>query len=427
MVPQVFPVVHPLYPYNICNPYGYGVDCGLARDALLNNPVVIDTLQGIFGCGVNSGGTCDQTTGPIGPVPVGIVVRVKGDRHQTQTDVTQTRWVAGVNADLPFLDDAWGLPNWSGEFSITYTSSIGVSNLPGIRDDRLNLATGAYSRFGLPCSADAVPPGFLEPDAAPGCVPVNLFAPSLWDESLRGGDFATQAERDYLFDVREFDTRVSQRLMNIYLTGDTFSLPYGTVIAGLGFDHRVDTIDSIPNAVSSKGLLFGFSADQGAIGEKTTREAYLEFEIPVLENLTLARELTLNISGRSTTDEYYGTHPTFSAKLGYRPLNWILLRATRGTSYRSPNLRDSFLLQQTGFLNVLDPCVTPEDAFDEVTGEYIASADRREPIVLTNCELNGVDPTAWDNNGFNVYNVEVAAGGSLDLEPETSSSFSTGS
>ncbi|MCY3859469.1 MAG: TonB-dependent receptor [Gammaproteobacteria bacterium] len=426
MVPQVFPIVHPLYPFNPCNPLGFGVDCGLARDAFFNNPDVIAEIESTFGCTPNSGGTCDLTGGPIGPVPVQPVIRIAGDRHITDTEVTQTRWVAGVSADLPFLDDAWGLSNWSGEFSVTYTSSKGVSYLGGIRDDRLSLATGAYSRGGIPCSADGIPPGALQPDAAPGCVPVNLFAPSLWDVSLRGGKFATEAEWNYLYDVREFDTRVSQRLMNVYLTGDTFSLPYGSVIAGIGFDHRVDTIDSIPNAVSAQGLLWGYSADQGAIGEKTTKEAYLEFEVPLLANFTLVDELTLNISGRSTSDEYYGTHPTYSAKLGYRPTNWILLRATRGTSYRSPNLRDSFLLQQTGFLNVRDPCVTPDSAFDEVTDEYIPSEDRREPIVLTNCELNGVDPRSWRNGGFNIYNTEVAAGGSLDLEPETSDSFSGG-
>lgn len=425
-IPQLFPVLHPLYPFNPCNPLGHGVDCGLARDAFFNNPVVVEEIESVFGCTVNAGGTCDQTRGPFGPIPVRIVILVDGDRHVNENEVTQSRWVAGVSADLPFLDDAWGLSNWSGEFSLTYTSSVGVSYLGGIREDRLDLAIGAYSRFGIPCSADAARPGQLQPDTAPGCVPVNLLAPSLWDESLRGGKFATEAEWNYLYDIREFDTRVSQRLMNVYLTGDTFSLPYGSVIAGIGFDHRVDTIDSIPNAVSAQGLMWGFSADQGAIGEKTTKEAFLEFEIPVLANLAFAKELTLNVSGRSTTDEYYGTHPTYSAKLGYRPVNWLLFRATRGTSYRSPNLRNSFLLQQTGFLNVYDPCVTPADALDENTGEYIPSEDQREPIVLTNCELNGVDPRSWRNDGFNIYNTEVAAGGALDLEPETSDSFSGG-
>ena len=426
MTPQLFPTVHPLYPFNPCNPLGHGVDCGLARDALLNNPVVVDAIEAIFGCTVNTGGTCDQTRGPIGPVSIGMVVRVAGDRNTTLTDVSQTRWVVGANADLPILEDTLGLSDWSGEVSVTYTSSKGVSFLGGIRDDRLRLAIGSLSVGGIPCSADNAEPDNLQPDTEPGCVPVNLFAPSLWDTSLRGGKFATDAEWDYLYDVREFDTRVSQRLTNIYLTGDAFSVPHGSVELGIGFEHRVDSIDSIPNDVSSKGLLYGYSADQGAIGEKTTKEAFMEFEMPLLANTFLAQELRINISGRATTDEYYGSHPTYSAKIGYRPINSLLLRATRGTSYRSPNLRDSFLLQQTGFLNIFDPCVTPVDAFDFATNEYIPAQDRRDAIILKNCELNGVNPRNFPHNGFSGYNVEVGAGGSLDLEPESSDSFSGG-
>lgn len=426
LTPQLFPTVGPFNPFNPCNPLGEGVDCGLARDELLNNPDVVQAVFDVFGCTVNSGGTCDLTRGAFGPVPVGVVVRVAGDRNRTSTEVAQTRWVAGLSADLPFMDEFASFSNWSGEASITYTSSIGESFIGGIREDRLALALGDFSAFGIPCSADAAEPGDLQPDTAAGCVPVNLFAPSLWDPSLRGGTFATDAEWNYLYDDREFDTRVSQKLMNVYLSGSAFTMPHGDVIAGIGYDHRVDTIDSIPNAVSAEGLMWGFSADQGAVGEKTTKEAYLELEFPLLANMTGVRELTLNISGRSTTDEYYGTEPTHSAKLGYRPVNWLLIRATTGSSYRSPNLRNSFLLQQTGFLNVGDPCVTPEDAIDENTGEYIPANDRRESIVLTNCELNGVDPRAWGNGGFGLYNIEVGSGGSLELEPEKSESLSAG-
>ena len=423
-IPQLFPVVHPLYPFNPCNPFGEGVDCGLARDAFFNDPVVVETIQGIFGCTVNTGGTCDLTTGPIGPVPVGIVVRVDGDRHQNDVNLSQMRWVAGVNMDLPFLDNG-GFNNWSAELAFTYTSSSGDSTFQGIREDRLELATGGYSVFGIPCSADALPPGFLSPDVTAGCIPVNLFAPSLWDSSMRG-EFATPEEREYLFSKREFDTRVSQKILSGFASGSVFSMPAGSVVGGIGFEHRLDTIDSFPNDVAGQGLLFGFFADQGAEGHKTTKEIFVELEFPLLGNMFLAEQLTFNISGRNTSDEYYGSHPTYSAKLGYRPITSLLLRATHGTSYRSPNLRNSFLLQQTGFLSLFDPCVTPDEAFDEVSGAYIASNDRREPIVLKNCALNGVDPTSYANGGFNSYSVEIASGGALDLEPETSESTSVG-
>ena len=423
-IPQLFPRVPALNPFNPCNPLGEGVDCGLARDALLNNPVVIAAVQDEFGCVVGTGGSCDLTRGPSGPVGVGIVVSVDGDRHQSSQSVGQMRWVAGVSADLPALDIGT-MSGWVGEASVAYTSSKGLSHIRGIRGDRLNHALGVNSLFGLPCSADLLPPGALSSDVTAGCVPVNLFAPSLWDANFRG-HFATQEEENYLFDVRAFDTRVSQRLISMFASGGIFSIPDGQVIAGFGYENRIDTIDSIPNSVSAQGQFFGFSADQGAAGDKTTEETYAELEFPLLQNRPLAEQLTLNISGRNTSDEYYGSHSTYSGKIGYRPVTSLLIRATKGTSYRSPNLRNSFLLNQTGFLTVFDPCVTPDEAIDEVTNEYIPANDRRLPIIKTNCELNGVDPTRFFNNGFAAYNVEVAKGGALDLNPETSTSVSAG-
>lgn len=425
-VPQLFPTVPALNPFNPCNPFGEGVDCGLAGDALWNNPDVVEAILNVFGCDPSAGGSCDQTGGPIGPIPVGIALRVDDDRHRNRNAIGQMRWVAGITTDLPGLDGFGTLSGWSAEASITYTSSIGISKLRGIRNDRLQHAIGANSLFGIPCSADGVPLGEEVPEeVSAGCVPVNLFAPSLWTFD-HDGSFATEAEENYVFGYREFDTRISQRLISLFATGGLFNLPDGTVVGGIGYENRIDTIDSIPNHISAQGLFFGYSADQGAIGDKTTKETYLEMEFPLLANRAIAKQLTLNLSGRETSDQYYGSNTTYSAKLGYRPINSILMRATKGTSYRSPNLRNSFLLQQTGFLNIFDPCVTPEDAVDPATGEYIPENDRREEIVKTNCALNGIEGTSWTNEGFSGYNVEVSSGGALDLNPETSTSTSAG-
>ncbi|HZD52741.1 MAG TPA: TonB-dependent receptor plug domain-containing protein, partial [Woeseiaceae bacterium] len=67
-VPQLFPTVPAGNPFNICNPDAEGgVDCGLAWDALMNNPNFINQVLAVFGCNPGSGGSCDQTVGEIGP------------------------------------------------------------------------------------------------------------------------------------------------------------------------------------------------------------------------------------------------------------------------------------------------------------------------------------------------------------------------
>ena len=149
-------------------------------------------------------------------------------------------------------------------------------------------------------------------------------------------------------------------------------------------------------------------------------------ELPLLADKIAAHELTVNLSARITDDEFYGSEWTYSGKLGWRPIPSLLVRATQGTSYRAPNLRELFLLSQSGFLNVFDPCLIPPDAFDDLTNEYIPAADDRDEVLLRNCEANGVDPRRATNGGFNTYNVEVSAGGATDLQAETSKSWSGG-
>ncbi|HZD52698.1 MAG TPA: TonB-dependent receptor, partial [Woeseiaceae bacterium] len=360
--------------------------------------------------------------GEIGPQAVLPIVSVRGDRNTTDVELDQIRVVGGIRSDLPFLTFG-SLNDWSADFATVYSKASGDSHRLGIRGDRLNLALGVYSSTNTPCENDLGVE--LAADAAPGCVPVNMFAPSLYPEGVIG-DFGTAAERDYLFDSRDFDTEYEQTLFTYYMSGNVFELPAGDVAGGIGFEYRKDEIRSRPDEVARDGLFFGFFSDGGAEGDKVTKEAFGEIELPLLANLPAADELTVNLSARWTDDEFYGTAWTNSYKLAYRPVESLLIRGTYGTSYRAPNLRELFLRAQSGFLNLFDPCLIPEDALDPITGEYIAANDNREAQVLQNCLAQGVDPTVAQNGGFNTYSVELAQGGSLDLDEEESDSWSAG-
>ena len=427
-------------PYNICNPEGAGVDCGVAQDTLLTNPNFIASFMEQFASFCASRGippfacipaTFGLITGPIGPAPTSPIVSVRGDRNFTWTHTAFTRAVVGLNGDLPMFDFG-GMSGWSFDVSLTHAFSDSTASRPGIREDRLDLALGNYSRNGdSPCVNDigdavrqARQLNELPADAMPGCVPVNLFAASLYTPLI--GDFATQAERDYVFDSRDFDTEIEMTLLSVYFTGTAFNMPAGPVAAGFGAEYRRDAIDSIPDHVARDGLFVGFFSDGGAVGSRDVREVFGEIEFPLVAAKTGAKEVDLNFSARWTDDEYYGGAWTYSAKLGWRPIESLLVRATLGTSYRAPNLRELFLRAQTGFLNVYDPCLIPDDAIDDVSGGYNAALDRREAHVLENCRRDGVDPTVASNNGFNVYNVEIASGGVLGLDEETSESLSIG-
>ena len=422
----LFPFVPGSNPFNICNPDGIrGVDCGLAQDALLTNPNYVaqfgnnfESLCADFGIPLAdcTPATFDLLSGPIGPAGVTPIVAVVGDRNLNSTSGDQVRVVVGLKGDLPAV--SWGsMSNWVYDVYLSYTDTGIKSQRPGIRGDRLDysLETSRFDDNGnIICGNND------------GCVPIDLFATSLYPVGIVQGDFATQAERDYLFDIRDFNTKYKQTIVNGFIDGVLFAMPDGSAIGGIGLEWREDDIQSIPDDVARDGLFFGFFSDGGATGKKWTKEAFAEIELPLLAGRKGAEQLLVNLSGRYTDDEFYGSDVTYAVKLGWRPVSSLLLRGTYGTSFRAPNVREVFLRDQTGFGNIFDPCFIPEEALDPISGGYNPALDTRDPVVLENCARNGVDPTMANNGGFNVFSTEISRGGQPGIEAETSDSFTYG-
>jgi iron complex outermembrane receptor protein len=415
---QLFPQVPANNPYNICNPNGVnGVDCGLAQDALYDNPGYRTQFYDRYGAYPED---YDLYNGETGPQWTQAVVSVKGDRVDFDTEMDQIRVVAGLKGDMPYID--WGPMNsWVYDLAFSYTNSDSSSHRLGVREDQLNYSLGT-SRF----DGD----GNVICGNNDGCVPINMYAPSLYPVPAVIGDFATQAERDYLFDSRDFRTQYEQTLFTAFADGYLFDLPGGSAMAGVGFEYRIDVINSIPYDIARDGLFFGYFSDGGAVGKKSTTEFFGELEVPLIADKKFADSLVVNLSARYTDDEIYGSGTTGSAKIGWRPIPSLLLRGTYGTSFRAPSVREVFLLAQTGFQTLTDPCVVPYDARGDldIGIGYNPDGDTRTPEVLANCELDGVDPYSLGiaDNGTTSYSMEINRGGSLDLDAETSTSYTYG-
>ena len=267
-----------------------------------------------------------------------------------------------------------------------------------------------------------------------------MFAPSLYPVGPQDwpGDFATQAERDYLFDVRRVDTDIRHIMLEAPAAGSTFRLPAGRVKSGWGIELRRSEIESIPNNVAEQGLLFNFYSDRRAVGDKTTKELFAEIEIPVLANVPFAESFIGNFSRRLTKDEFYVSVSSWSRKFSWLPVESLLIRYTLGTSYRVPNMKNLFFggYRQPRRIWIKDPCLIPRAAFDyqaalsgeDLSGEdyYVAQHDRRSSEVLMNCERDGVDPRTAHNFGFNWYRVGVSLGDATEVIGEKSKSQSWG-
>ena len=434
-VPQIFPSVPGNNPFNPCNLAAPGgVDCRSSDNALL---------------GLTNGVAPALSTGfSLPTIPI---FAIRGDRNNVDVTQEQYRGVFGIKGDLPFI-----APSWTFEVAGTYSRSEGKSVRRGVREDKLAFAIGIdptadFDGDGVvdnngdgiaddydsgvdfftgitPCDATALAnPSLALADLTTGCVPVNLFAESVLGAPI--GDFASQAERDYLFGFRNFDTTYEQILLSGFATGNLFDLPAGPVNAVIGVEYRKDKINSTPSVEASNGLLFGFFADRGAVGSKNIKEAFGELDIPLEAGKPWVEELNLQLAGRLIDEQFYGTAGTYSVKASWRPISPLLFKFTYGTSFRAPNLRENFLAGQSGFNTLFDPCAVPDVAFQG--GAYVAALDTREATTLANCTREGRDPTVVgiDNQGLNSLqtpSVEITSGGSLLLDEETSRSLTTG-
>lgn len=376
--------------------------------------------------------------GPFaGQAEVTPIIAIQGDRDTNDVKIYQYRLVGGLSGDIGAFENI-GLENWSYEAFVSYSKSRGTDRQRGVRGDRLELSVATTiedpnNPGQLICGADNDNDGI--PDGTDGCVPVNLFAPSIYQAG--GGVFATDAETNYLFDDRTFVTDVEQTLASGFVSGDLFELPWnGTSVPFVfGYEYRRDSIDSVPNDVAAQGLLFAFFSDQGATGARSLHELFAETELQLVRGEKWAEELTLTGSARWTDESNFDPEWTYSVKGIYRPVNWLTLRGTYGTAYRAPNLREAFLNETTGFTAIGDPCVVPADArepidpADPTAGDvYVAGQDTRTQRVLDACSAAGRDPqTTGLNPAINSsYSVEIASGGSDQLNAETSRSFTTG-
>jgi iron complex outermembrane receptor protein len=378
-------------------------------------------------CGTN-GVDCGKAVGfETGPVTAQPIFNIRGDRDSYDVEVSQARVVTGVTGNLALLDN-FGAGNWFYDVYVSYAESKGIDKRQGIYTERFHhsLETSVLNDDGsITCG-----------DGSDGCVPVNLFADNIFQEG--GGNF-TQAEADYLFVERYIETNIEQTVVSGFISGDIYTLPWNneTIAAVLGTEYRKDKIGSKPNEVASEGLLENYFTDKGAVGSRSFREVFAEFDAPLLRGQKYAEELTVTVSGRITEESYYDAASTYSIKGVYRPVEWVTLRGTQGTSFRAPNLRERFISGTSGFTAPGDVCVVPEVARivnpNDPNGPkgYDPTKDTRKAYNLSACVADGVDPLTLgngvgDDSFLSTYSVESETSGDTILEPETSISKTYG-
>jgi outer membrane receptor protein involved in Fe transport len=205
--------------------------------------------------------------------------------------------------------------------------------------------------------ANAVGASFLDGDGSvkcgtagnviANCTPANIF---------NQDDPATIAAlRKTLLPVDLMD-QSTMKTAEISTNGDLFGLPAGQVQGAFGMVWRKNDFAQGTHSSTAAADPFG-QCDymDGCIMNQghaeTVKEAYVEFQIPVLKDLPLVSALNLNVGSRYSNYSAWGGTANSKVALEWRPVSDLLVRATGAQVFRAPALGD---LYGSPFKGVLD-------------------------------------------------------------------------
>jgi len=228
------------------------------------------------------------------------------------------------------------------------------------------------------------------------CRPLNVFG--------EGAMLTTPDGYAYATGTSSYRAHNTQDLVAFSLGGELFQMPAGPVDAAFGVEFRRQELVMTSNAdpalldtqakrddyfyglrgVPGSALFYWVTNLGVADGHVNIKEAFTEFNIPLLRDIPAAKSLDLNLAARATDYSTNGLVKTWKIGSTWRPIDDLLIRATVSRDIRAPTLFNLFAGDQSRQQILDDP-------------------------------VSGI-----------TENVLTITGGNLDLKPEEADTFSAG-
>jgi iron complex outermembrane receptor protein len=307
------------------------------------------------------------------------------------------RAIAGLQGDF----DMFG-QGFSWDTYVQYSELEGTTtayNVPNIQ--KLLAATDVTLVNGQPACNDAMWRGL-------GCQP--------WD--LINGP--TQAAVDWTNASAISEGEASQLVAGVNLSGSLFNMPAGPVGVAIGAEYREEESDQIQDPISAAGFLF-YNAIGRTQGEYDITEAYAEISVPLLADLPLAENLTLELAGRMGDYSTVGSVDQWRIQATWAPIQDVSFRASTSAAVRAPNITELFAPQGRNFTTAAnDPC-------DRAQVAGVSGATQATRIANCAAVIPGYNPATFVSNiGTGRPSLALLQGGNPDLAEETADTLSVG-
>ena len=271
---------------------------------------------------------------------------VEGGPRQDAIDRVEYHLIAGLKGEI---SKGWNYDVYA------------LQNETRVTENYLNdLHAGRYQEALLVTGNPNDPSTWQCTSGNPACVPMNIFK--------IGG--VTQAALDYLTIPELFQADMRTQVLHGQVNADLkqygFAFPSATegVQIALGAEYRKEFLDSLPDFVYQNNLGMGTGGARLPVsGFYDVKEAFVEAQIPIVQGLRGAKDLSLNLGYRYSDYNINGSHPTYKAEVAYAPTGDFKFRAGYNRATRAPNVGELFQPQAIDLGGSVDPCAGANPGF----------------------------------------------------------------
>ena len=357
----------------------------------LNNPFVVNNpgLQTIL---ASRSPDPNNPTALTQPLALTKLLSMSGDRIQTyKYDVYQA--LGGLKGKIPNTDLTWDVYASFGRNQFTNTqdndtSKAAIANI-------LN-GTANYTGSTGNCVGYAWNP-FGVQALSPGC-------------------------REYATRTNQNINTMTQKNVEATLQGKLFALPAGNLKFALGADYRGSSFNYQPDHSLVIADTPSYDTAVPTAGTQNVREVFGELLVPLLDDMFLAKDLSLDLGIRRSQYDLFGGVNTWKADLNWQPVQTIAVRGGYQRAIRAPSLGELFAPTITGNLNI----GSPPNAGDPCA---VGSSFRTGPNaaqVAALCQAQGIPAALYPNFTYGVDSVHGTSGGNAALTPEQANTYSIG-
>lgn len=165
------------------------------------------------------------------------------------------------------------------------------------------------------------------------------------------------------------------------LSGDLMEVPAGIVGFAAGYEHRKESAYFTPDSLTAQGLANDPRVEPTS-GDFYVDEAYVEFAIPLLADVAIAKAVELSAAVRYFDYSTFGDDTTWKLGLTWKINDEIMLRGVASTAFRAPTVDELYGGKSPSFDQIKHAATEQSQAEVTVGGNPLLTPEEADIMTL---------------------------------------------